>query len=90
LQALVWLAQFFQQLCKIKFMSQAFVKESDEQWLHEVGPNKASLIVYLTRENNGIRVYETKTSIQQGRELHHMSNGLVYAKDKHGLWEVMP
>ncbi len=41
-------------------MSSAFVRESDEQWLHEVGPGLNSLIVYLTRENGGIRVYEKK------------------------------
>ncbi len=41
-------------------MSQAFVKESEEQWLHEVLPTLNALIVYLTRENNGIRVYEQK------------------------------
>ncbi len=38
-------------------MSQAFVKEGDEQWLHEIQPTMNALIVYLTRENNGIRVY---------------------------------
>ena len=31
-------------------MSQAFVKESEEQWLHEVPPTLNALIVYLTRE----------------------------------------
>ncbi len=44
-------------------MSQAFVKESDEQWLHDVAPTLNALIVYLTRENNGIRVYEQKSLI---------------------------
>ncbi len=70
-------------------MSSAFVKESDEQWLHEVTPTLPALIVYLTRENNGIMVYEVKNDIQSGREVHHMSNGLVYAKDKNGLWEIV-
>ena len=69
-------------------MSQAFVKESDEQWLHEVQPTLPALIVYLTRENNGIRVYETKNVIEKDREVHYMSNGLSYAKDKQGLWEI--
>jgi hypothetical protein len=36
-------------------MSQAFVRESEEQWLHEVGPSLSALLIYLTRENNGIR-----------------------------------
>jgi hypothetical protein len=72
-------------------MSQAFVKESDEQWLHEIGPTMNALIVYLTRENNGIRVYEKKTYIHSpsGREVHEMSNGLGYAKDDDGKWYVV-
>ena len=37
-------------------MSQAFVKESDGEWLHDVAPSLSALIVYLTRENNGIRI----------------------------------
>ena len=41
-------------------MSQAFVRESDEQWLHDVAPTLNALVVFLTRENNGIRVYEKK------------------------------
>ena len=44
-------------------MSQAFVKESDEQWLHEVPPTLNALIAYLTRENNGLRVYEQRNFI---------------------------
>ena len=72
-------------------MSQAFVRESDEQWLHEVAPTLNALIVYLTRENNGVRVYEKRTYIhsKDGREMHEMSNGLSYAKDKEGKWEVV-
>ena len=70
-------------------MSQAFVKENDEQWLHEVAPTLNALIVYLTRENNNIRVYEKKTLVNAaGQEVHEMSNGLSYAKDKDGKWYV--
>ncbi len=71
-------------------MSQAFVKESEEQWLHDVQPTLAALIVYLTRENNGIRVYEQKKYFHpgHGREAHLMSNGLVYAKGTDGKWQV--
>jgi hypothetical protein len=70
-------------------MSQAFVKENEEQWLHEVAPTLNALIVYLTRENNGIRVYEKKIVINGvGEEVHVMSNGLSYAKDKDGKWYV--
>jgi hypothetical protein len=71
-------------------MSQAFVKEEDEQWLHEVAPALNALIVYLTRENNGIRVYEQKNVVRpDGLEVHVMSNGLSYAKDKKGKWQVV-
>ena len=70
-------------------MSQAFVRESDEQWLHDVPPTMHALIVYLTRENNGIRVYEKKLHVSaDGKELHEMSNGLFYAKDADGRWEI--
>ena len=71
-------------------MSQAFVKESDEQWLHEIGPTLNALIVYLTRENNGVRVYEKETRTDKnGSELHIMSNGLSYAKDKESKWYIV-
>ena len=71
-------------------MSQAFVKESDEQWLHEIAPTMNALLVYLARENNGIRVYEKKTTVDSktGKEIHHMSNGLSYTKDDEGRWMV--
>lgn len=70
-------------------MSQAFVKESDEQWLHEIPPTMNALIVYLTRENNGIRVYEKKTTLSKdGKEIHHMSNGLEYTVDKDHKWSI--
>jgi len=71
-------------------MSQAFVKEGDEQWLHDVAPSLQALILYLTRENNGIRVYQQKNFVaSDGREMHAMSNGLTYAKDREGKWEVI-
>ena len=72
-------------------MSQAFVRESEEQWLHEVPPTLNALVIYLTRENNGVRVYEQKNFIdpKSGKEIHVMSNGLSYAKDKEGKWYVV-
>jgi hypothetical protein len=39
-------------------MSQAFLKESEEQWLNEVQPTIWALINYISKENNGIRIYE--------------------------------
>jgi hypothetical protein len=69
-------------------MSQAFVKEEDDQWLHEIPGTMTALINYLTRENNGIRVYEKSKQIKNGREVFVMSNGLSYSKDKEGKWEI--
>jgi len=71
-------------------MSQAFVKESEGEWLHDVQPGINALIQFLTRENNGIRVYEKKNefSSKHNREIHWMSNGLAYAKDEQGKWFV--
>lgn len=74
----------------VKNMSSAFVKESEEQWLHEVQPTLEALTVYLTRENNGIRVYNKKLYPGAGnKEYFEMSNGLTYAKDEKGTWYVV-
>lgn len=72
-------------------MSQAFVKESDGEWLHDVQPTLHALILYLSRENNGIRVYEKSSSYSQKHQsqVHYMSNGLAYAKDEAGRWFVV-
>ncbi len=71
-------------------MSSAFVKESEEQWLHDIQPTLLALIVYLTRENNGIRVYEKKNFVdKKGKEIYEMSNGLSYAKDDNSKWYVV-
>jgi hypothetical protein len=71
-------------------MSQAFVKESDDQWLHDLPPTMNALVGYLTRENNGISVYQkTLSADKNGREVHSMSNGLNYAIDNEGKWEVV-
>jgi hypothetical protein len=71
-------------------MSQAFVREGEDQWLSDVAPTLNALIIFLTRENNGVRVYEKKNVIDSnGRETHVMSNGLSYAKDEKGVWQVV-
>lgn len=72
-------------------MSQAFVKESDEQWLHEIQPTMNALIAFLTRENNGIRVYEKKNFLdaKTNKQVWEMSNGLTYGKDDEGRWYVL-
>ena len=72
-------------------MSSAFVREQDEQWLHEIPPTMQALIQYLTRENNGIRVYEKKNYVHslEGKEVHEMSNGMTYGIDKDSRWYVV-
>jgi hypothetical protein len=70
-------------------MSQAFVREGDDQSLNEISPTLQSLVVFLTRENNGIRVYEKKSYVENDREIHVMSNGLSYTKDDTGKWQVV-
>ncbi len=72
-------------------MSSAFVKESDEQWLHEIQPTLQALIVYLSRENNNIRVNLESSFIDEKdeREKFKMSNGLIYSRDKENKWEVV-
>jgi hypothetical protein len=72
-------------------MSHAFVKEEDAEWLHDVPPTLHALIAYLIRENNNIRVYEKKLSMdpKSGKEIHEMSNGLLYTKDEDNKWIVV-
>lgn len=70
-------------------MSQAFVKENEEQWLHEIPPTMAALINYLTRQNNGVRVYEVKTRpAPDGTTMHQMSNGLAYFVNDKSQWAI--
>ena len=72
-------------------MSQAFVKEGDEQWLHDIAPTLSALTNYLTRENNNIRVYEkgTHTDSKTGKTVHEMSNGLSYTVDVNSKWVIV-
>lgn len=70
-------------------MSQAFVREGDEQSLSDISPTLTSLIHFLTRENNGVRVYEKKVTEADGQSVYEMSNGLCYAKDENGRWVVV-
>ena len=74
-------------------MSRAFVGgDRDEEWLHDIKPSIDALIVYLTRENNGVRVYEKKSyfSEEQGRQVHEMSDGFSYAINDEGKWYMLP
>lgn len=70
-------------------MSRAFMKEGDDLWLEDIAPTQQALVNFLTRENNGIRVYETGTHVaEDGTEVVTMSNGLSYSKSS-GRWKVI-
>jgi hypothetical protein len=72
-------------------MSQAFIRENDEMQLQDVAPSVTALMIFLTRENNGVRVYE-KHSVKHPQvkgEVHVMSNGLSYAKDDDSKWYLI-
>ena len=71
-------------------MSRAFVKEGDDQWLHDIAPTLNALIHYLTRENGGIRVYEKRNYVNEnGKDVHEMSNGLSYAINEERQWYIV-
>ena len=71
-------------------MSQAFVRETDDQWLNEVAPTVQALSLFLTRENGGIRVYEQRNFANaEGATVHVMSNGLSYSKNAKGEWFIV-
>jgi hypothetical protein len=71
-------------------MSQAFVRETDDQWLNEVGPSLRALTTFLTRENGGVRVYEQRNYFDGNRnEIFVMSNGLSYSKNDKSEWYVV-
>ena len=72
-------------------MSHAFVKDEDGQLLSDITPTMGSLIQFLTRGNNGVRVYERKSYKDvKGKTIHEMSDGLSYTKDEGGRWTALP
>lgn len=72
-------------------MSSAFIKEGEYQRLEDVSPTLNALMVYLTRENNGIRVYEKRNYYdpKQGRDVYEMTDGLSYARSDEGKWYIV-
>ena len=46
-------------------MSSAFVKEGDDQWLHDIAPTPDALVNYLTRENGGLAFTKKKRILMQ-------------------------
>lgn len=72
-------------------MSQAFIRDEDGQVLGDISPTLGALIQFLTRDNNGVRVYERRNyNDEKGRIVHEMSDGLSYTKDEGGRWTVLP
>ena len=72
-------------------MSQAFIRDEDGQAVGDITPTLGALINFLTRGNNGVRVYERRNyRDEKGRVIHEMSDGLFYSKDEGGRWAVMP
>ena len=71
-------------------MSQAFIRDEDGQVLSDITPTLGALIQFLTRDNNGVRVYERRNyHDEKGRVIHEMSDGLSYTKDGGGRWTVL-
>lgn len=73
-------------------MSQAFVKEGDGQWLHDIAPTINALVMYLTRDNNNIKVYVKKNYFnpELNKEVYEMSDGLAYAVGDDNKWYILP
>lgn len=72
-------------------MSQAFIRDEDGQVLSDIAPTLGALIQFLTRDNNGVRVYERRNyRDEKGRVIYEMSDGLSYTKDGSGPWTVLP
>ncbi len=70
-------------------MSQAFIREGEDQWLEDVAPSINALMMFLTRENNGHPVTErSRFKDSRDRQVYMMSNGLAYTKNDQGQWQV--
>lgn len=73
-------------------MSTAFLRDSENQWLHEIAPTLPALEYFLSRENNFIRIFLTKKYFdpKYQTEIFEMSDGLRYARDEKNSWYVLP
>ena len=71
-------------------MSQAFVRERENEWLGDAAPDVNALVRFLSREA-GSKVTEVK-SYQHPKEkktVHEMTNGFTYALDMDNRWYVI-
>ena len=72
-------------------VSRAFMKDSDDPWLSDIPPTLNALIYFLTRENNGVKVYLKKESVDAtSKACYEMSNGVTYIVDANGKWTTIP
>lgn len=71
-------------------MSQAFVREQENEWLGDVAPDVNALMRFLSRET-GERVIEVKSyqHSKEKRTVHEMSNGFTYALDMDNRWYIV-
>jgi hypothetical protein len=76
---------------KEQLMSQAFVKENDDnELLSHVQPNVLALLRYLKRQNNNRHVHRIRLDIDKnGKEIHVMSNGLSYTLNDDNEWQMI-
>ena len=72
-------------------MSRGFVKEYEDQWLHEIRPTLNALIHHLTAESNGfvVQVKKNYKDEKTGKEVYEMSNGLTYSLNDESHWFVV-
>ena len=70
-------------------MSQAFVKESDDNgMLHQIKPTIPSLIRYINAENSYSAVFVKQINNINGLKVFNMSNGFSYFINKDNNWEI--
>ena len=72
------------------YMSQAFVKENDDNGLlHQIEPTLPALMKYLQVENNGQRIFLKHTEKWKSLETWVMSNGFSYLINSDNNWEMV-
>jgi len=70
-------------------MSQAFVKENDDNGLlHQINPTIPALINYIKAENNNSSMYVDKIVKIDGMDIVYVSNGFQYFVNADNGWEM--
>ena len=71
-------------------MSQAFVKENDDNgMLHQVDPTLSSLINYLRSESGGKGIHLERWDKINDTDIAVMSNGFSYFINSDKQWEII-